>query len=190
MSLFDPSQTAKSPAVYHRQMSAFGLCPHTLLGSIASSSRFAAWPAGWETPRRYQTDQKGGERCPMVVITWSEKMKCSAGSQTVMSPTSKSVPVHALISSGVSPSHTSIRVRPFVLSTSNTAWQTETGQKDREGGRKRKKKRMRCLEREMGVGDETQRQNSESISLIDGFEPYDVWSLGSQTRVRGPQLLK
>lgn len=47
-------------------------------------------------------------------------MLYSAGSLTLL--TSKSVPVHPLISSGVSPSHISTRVRPFVLSTSNTAW--------------------------------------------------------------------
>lgn len=71
--------------------------------------------------------------------TCSQKMNYSSGSQTVALLTAKSVPVHALISSGVSPSNTSIRVRPFVLSTSNTAWRRETGQKEREGAEGKKK---------------------------------------------------
>lgn len=64
-------------------------------------------------------------------------MTSNASSQTVALLTAKSVPVHALISSGVSPSHTSMRVRPVVLSTSNTAWQ-KRNRAEKEGGKENK----------------------------------------------------
>lgn len=118
---------------------------------------------------------------------WCHKLKHNAESWTVKLLTSKSVPVHALISSGVSPSQSSIRVRPFVLSTSNTAWWKEAGQKERVGG---KTKRMQCLERKRwGLVIKTE-WFEWVLLLIDEFESFDLPWLGSRTGMWKPQLSK
>lgn len=56
ISLVDPSQASKSPTVYCSEMK--WNKPKTHLRSFASSSRFAAWPSGWETPGRHQMSWK------------------------------------------------------------------------------------------------------------------------------------
>lgn len=123
---FDPSYAPLSPAVDQRAKNECHTNRKTKIHCKAPF-RFAAWTLGWEIPRKDTRQIKRKQRRVM-------KMKCSPRRQTVELLTWKSVPVHALISSGVSPSHTSIRVRPFVSSTSNTAWWTQSGrERERKG---------------------------------------------------------
>lgn len=104
-------------------MSRFGWLPdqahHKLL------VRSAAWASGWETPGRRRREQ---------TQWWHFAFREHASTQDEASRTWKSAPVHALMSSGVSPSHTSIRVRPFPLSTSNTAWWSQGESSGGHGG--------------------------------------------------------
>lgn len=95
--------------------------------------KFAAWSSGLETPKQHQTDDKEDK------MRFSTSVICKLDEiwQTPTPLTLKSAPVQALISSGVSPSHSSIRVRPLVWSTSNTAWwRDRQREREREGKNK------------------------------------------------------